>query len=301
MTRALLTIAHGTVDDLGDLPAFLTTIRRGHAPSAELVAEVRRRYIAIGGRSPLNDTCREVTRKLGARLGMRAVMATRMWEPLPEPVLAELASEGITDVLVIPLAQHSAPLYVDAVREAAAAVEAKGMPHLSITGPGNWGQEPKLTFAFAAALRKAIDEVPEGVRPQARVLFSAHSLPVAVLRRGDPYEREVRASAEAVTVAVGDAMLPHEVIFQSQGMGGGEWLGPDVRASIERLSLEGVKHLLFAPTGFLADHVEILYDLDIEARAWAEERGMAYSRTTSLNAGDGLIDALASVAHSAAS
>ncbi len=296
---AVLTIAHGTVDDLGDLPAFLAAIRRGHPAPPDLVAEVRRRYDAIGGRSPRNDICRELTTKLGARLGVRAAFAARLWEPKAERVLAELGEDAgelpVTRVLVVPLAQHSAPIYVDAVRSAARGRKQKGEPAPDIVGPGNWGQQPELTAAFAASLGRAIEAVPDAVRPKTRVLFSAHSLPLAVLRAGDPYEREVRASAAAVAAAVGPSMLPHGVIFQSQGMSGGEWLGPDVRPALERLAADGVKHVLFAPIGFLADHVEILYDLDIEARAWAEALGMGYSRTESLNASDALVDALAAV------
>ncbi len=291
---ALLTIAHGTVDSLDDLPAFLTVIRRGHAAPPPLVAEVRRRYEAIGGRSPLNDVCREVTRKVGERLGLRAAFAARLWAPKPDAVLAELAAEGVERVVVLPLAQHSAPLYVDAVRRAADARSASGAPPMEIVGPGNWGQAPELTQAFADSLAGALELLPDPAR--SRVLFTAHSLPLAVVRGGDPYEREVRASAEAVARAVGGAMPRHEVVFQSQGMGGGEWLGPDVQGSLARLAEDGVKHALFAPIGFLADHVEVLYDLDIEARGWAEARGLSYSRMASLNASDALVDALVAVA-----
>jgi len=293
---AVITIAHGTVDDLDDLPAFLEVIRRGHAAPADLVAEVRRRYEAIGGRSPLNDICREVTRRVGERLRTRAAFAGRLWPPTPDDVLAELAREGITRVVVLPLAQHSAALYVDAVRSAATARAERGESEVHVVGPGNWGQEPKLTEAFAASLAKALSRVPDSERSATRVVFSAHSLPLAVLRGGDPYEREVRESAAAVVGALGASMVPHEVIFQSQGMGGGEWLGPDVRTTLDRVANEGVKRVVFAPTGFLADHVEILYDLDIEARAWALERGMAYARTESLNATDAMIDVLEGVA-----
>jgi ferrochelatase len=296
MTTALLTISHGTVEQLDDLPAFLTAIRRGQAAPPELVAEVRRRYEAIGGRSPLNDICREVTRKLGERLGIRAAFAGRLWDPKPEQLLAELAEEGVTRVVVLPLAQHSAPIYVESVRVAARALAAKGATMMDVVGPGNWGQEATLIAAFAASLSRAIEAVPEPRRAKTRVILSAHSLPIAVVRAGDSYEAEVRASAAAVASAVGARMLPHEVIFQSQGMSGGEWLGPDVRATLDRLAAEGVEHVLFAPIGFLADHVEVLYDLDLEARAWAEERGLGYARTESLNASDGLIATLESVA-----
>jgi protoporphyrin/coproporphyrin ferrochelatase len=296
MPSAVITIGHGTVERLEDLPAFLTVIRRGHAAPPELVAEVTRRYEAIGGRSPLNDICHDLTRRVGERLGMRAMFVGRLWGPKPEAALAELAKEGVTRVVVLPLAQHSAPLYVEAVCAAARARTEQGDPVMEVVGPGNWGQEAALTQAFAESLTRAIALVPDAVRPHARVVMSAHSLPLAILRGGDPYEREVRASAESVARAVGASMLPHEVIFQSQGMSGGEWLGPDVRATLDRLKGEGVKHVLFAPIGFLADHVEVLYDLDIEARTWADERAIAYSRMASLNASEGLVSALEALA-----
>lgn len=296
----LLVIAHGTVDSLEDLPPFLAAIRRGHAAPPELICEVRRRYEAIGGRSPLNDICREVTRKLGGRLGVPAVFAARMWDPKPEQALEELARRGVTRVMVVPLAQHSGALYVETVRAAARARVERGAPEVLVVGPANWGQEPKLTLAFAASLARAIARVPQESRAAARVLFTAHSLPISILRGGDPYEREVRASAASVAALLSTAagpgpVLPHEVIFQSQGLSGGEWLGPDVESTLSRLAHEGVKHVVLAPIGFLADHVEILYDLDIEARAWASARGMGYTRMESLNAGDGFIDALVAV------
>jgi ferrochelatase len=293
---AILTIGHGTVDDLDDLPAFLAMIRRGHPAPPALVAEVRRRYEAIGGSSPLTEICREVTRKLGELFALPAAYAARLWTPLPEVALADLAADGVDRVVVLPLAQHSAPIYVEAVRRAARARSDAGAAPMDVVGPGNWGREPKLTQAFAASLHGALTPLPESVRPATCVLFTAHSLPVAVIRGGDPYEHEVRASAGAVATALGAGMPRSEVVFQSQGMGGGEWLGPDVATTIERLASEGVKHVVFAPIGFLADHVEVLYDLDIEARGWAEARGMSYSRTASLNASDALVAAVAAVA-----
>jgi ferrochelatase len=293
---AVLTIAHGTVEDLDDLPTFLTAIRRGHAAPPDLVAEVRRRYEAIGGQSPLTAICRDVTRKLGERLGRRAVFAARLWDPKPEAAVADLARDGVRRVVVLPLAQHSAALYVDAVKAAARSRADQGDASIEVVGPGNWGQEPKLTKAFAAVLSRALDGVTDATHT--RVLFTAHSLPLAVIRSGDPYEQEVRTSAASVAAAIGSRLPHHEVVFQSQGMSGGDWLGPDVKSTLGRLATEGVKHVVFAPIGFLADHVEVLYDLDIEARAWAEEHGMTYARMASLNASSGLIDALEVVARS---
>jgi ferrochelatase len=226
---------------------------------------------------------------------MRAAFCARLWKPLPEVVLGDLAAAGAGRVVVVPLAQHSAPLYVDAVRRAVRARSDAGAAPIEVVGPGNWGQQPELTQAFVASLTRALVGL-DVARTDVRVLFTAHSLPIAVVRGGDPYEREVRASAAAVVEAMGARMPPHEVVFQSQGMGGGEWLGPDVRTSLERLARQGVREVVFAPIGFLADHVEVLYDLDIEARGWAEELGMSYRRIDSLNASDALIDALSAVA-----
>ncbi len=293
---AVVLVAHGTVESLDDLPEFLRNIRRGHAPSPDLVAEIRRRYEAIGGRSPLNAINRDVARALEARLGLPVRLANRLWSPYPKDVLAELASRGVRRVVAVPLAQHSAAVYGAAMTAAAREVD----PTLEVVCAPNWGRTPELTGAFAGAVLDALARVPAAEADRTAVVLTAHSLPVSVLRAGDPYEREVRASAEDVVAAVrarGGAFSEHVVAFQSQGAEPGlEWLGPDLRSTLAELSGRGRRHVVLAPIGFLADHVEILYDLDIEATTWARELGMTAYRSASLNASSGLIDALASVA-----
>jgi ferrochelatase len=293
---AVLLVAHGTVEDLDDLPPFLTKIRRGHPAPPALVAEVRRRYEAIGGKSPLLTICREVATRLEARLGLPVRLAMRLWRPYPKEVLAELIDQGIERIVVLPLAQHSAPIYGETVVAAAKELAAEGRPSLAVVAANNWGQERALTSAFAAEVIRALDETPEAVRQKTLLLYTAHSLPLAIIRGGDPYEKEVRASALAIGKQLGSASPPSDVAFQSQGMGGGEWLGPDLPASLDAAKAAGHEHVLIAPIGFLADHVEVLYDLDIEAQTLAKERGMTLARTKSLNASDGLIDALEQVA-----
>ncbi len=292
---AVVLIAHGTVDAQRDLPEFLANIRHGHAAPAELVAEVTRRYEAIGGRSPLNDLNREIARKLEARLGQRVRLANRLFHPYPKDVVAKLVSDGVTRILSVPLAQHSAGVYRTAMESA---VEAVGASVELVCAP-NWGRVPELTAAFADSALEALARVPEGRADETALILTAHSLPLAVVKDGDPYETELRASAEAVALQVrarGGEISEHRVAFQSQGIGTAmPWLGPDLRSTFEELQKLGKKHLVIAPIGFLADHVEILYDLDIEAKAWAEELGTVLYRTTSLNATAGLIDALAAV------
>ncbi|MBX3221199.1 MAG: ferrochelatase [Labilithrix sp.] len=294
---AVLLVAHGTVESLDDLPRFLANIRRGHAAPPELVAEVRRRYEAIGGRSPLLDITREVARRLEDELELPTRVAMRLFDPYPKDVLAELAADGIRRVVTIPLAQHSAAVYGSAVEAAAKEVD----PALEVVAAPNWGRTPELTRAFADSVVAALAKVPEGEAERTALVLTAHSLPLAVVRAGDRYADEFRASAEDVAAEVrarGGAFAEHVIAFQSQGIGTGvEWLGPDLRATLEDLSKRGLRHVVVAPVGFLADHVEILYDLDIEAKAWCEgELGIVLYRSASLNAGQGLVDALAAVA-----
>jgi ferrochelatase len=301
---AVLLIAHGTVEELDDLPEFLKNIRRGHAAPPELYAEVRRRYEAIGGRSPLNAINRDLAKGLENSLGVPVRTANRLFHPYPQSVLTDLAAEGATRIVVVPLAQHSAAVYGDAVKEAA---EKAGLD-LRIDAATNWGRMPELTEAFARSIVSALDLVPDGERDRTSLLLTAHSLPVSIIEAGDPYEDEVRASAEEIVARVREIapgrFVDHGVAFQSQGMSTGPggrpmaWLGPDLRGRLEALAARGRKEVVIAPVGFLADHVEILYDLDIEARSWAEELGITLRRAPSLNASDGLVDALATVARS---
>jgi protoporphyrin/coproporphyrin ferrochelatase len=298
---AVLLVAHGSVEALDELPEFLTNIRRGHAPPPELLAEVRRRYEAIGGQSPLNAINREVAQRLEERLGVPVRTANRLFRPYPKEVLEPLASGGARRILVVPLAQHSASIYGESVKQA---VRDAGLD-LGVVAAANWGRTRELTEAFAQSILRTLAEVPAGERDRTTLLMTAHSLPVSIIEAGDPYETELRASAEEVAARVRElapgTFVDHAVAFQSQGMPtvGGRpmaWLGPDLRARLDVLAARGRKEIVIAPIGFLADHVEILYDLDIEARGWADELGMTLRRTASLNASDGLVEALAVVA-----
>ena len=297
MSEAVLLVSHGTVDDLDDLAAFVTNVRRGHPPSAEVVAELRRRYEAIGGRSPLNAITAEVARKLGARLGVPVVRANRLWKPGVREVVAGLAAGGTRRVVLVPLAQHSAAVYAS---DARTAIDGLGV---ELASASNWGQEGKLADAFARRVVQALAGVADLARTS--VVVTAHSLPRAVVDAGDPYEREVRASAEAVMSRVRGAVgrdVHALVAFQSQGMSAGPggrpvpWLGPDLAATLDAVRGRGDASVVFAPIGFLADHVEVLYDLDIEAKAMAAGRGLSFARAPSLDADDDLVDVLADVA-----
>lgn len=300
MKRAIVLVAHGTVEKLDDMPEFLANIRHGRPAPPELVREVTRRYEAIGGRSPLLDVTHDVAKKLEQELAVPVRVAMRLFRPYVKDVLTGLAKEGFTHVLVLPLAQHSAHVYGEHAKKTAADARLT----LAVTVAPNWGREPLLTKAFATNVVEALDRVPADARSKTALVLSAHSLPLSVIEAGDPYERELRGSAEDVAAAVRalrpDGFAEHVVCFQSEGMsdasGRMKWLGPGLRATMEDLKTRGFRHLVLAPIGFLADHVEILYDLDIEAKAWAEELELVTYRSASLNADDGLVTALATIA-----
>jgi|HubBroStandDraft_1064217.scaffolds.fasta_scaffold09372_2 ferrochelatase len=296
MTDAVLLVSHGSVDDLDDLPAFVTNVRRGSAPRPEIVQELRRRYEAIGGTSPLNAIVADVARKLERGLGVTVAWANRLFRPYVHDVVLRLAQDGVTRIALVPLAQHSAHVYAEDARRA---VEGTG---ITLACAKNWGQDPGLCMAYASRIAGVLEPLAAGTS----IVMTAHSLPRSVIDAGDPYEREVRAAAEAVGGLLRSRFgrdEPFTVAFQSQAMTPPgpsaptvEWLGPDLQASLDDAARRGARRVVFAPIGFLADHVEILYDLDIEARHLAEARGLSYARVPSLNADGDLIDVLASLA-----
>jgi ferrochelatase len=284
-STALLVTAHGSPDSLDELPGFLANIRRGRPAPPPVVAEVRRRYEAIGGHSPLTAITHAQAEALGTRLGLPARVAMRLWRPYPGEVLAELATAGVERVISVPLAPYSVDVYHDAVAEAVAA-QGRG---LSLVRIAPWNTAPALVRAFAEEIERALDAVQ--THGPVALVFTAHSLPQRVVEAGDPYATLVEATAQAVG-AVLSRPVPQRLAYQSQGMSAEAWLGPDLPSTLEALRAEGFAHVVVAPIGFVSDHVEILYDLDQEAQAQARALGLGLSRPRTLNVAPGLIDAL---------
>ncbi len=293
-TEEVLLLGHGTVENLDDLPAFLSKIRHGRPSQPALVAELRRRYEAIGG-SPLLAISNELAKEVEARVGARVRVAMRFWHPFAKDVLGEIARSGCRSLAVVPLAPYSGHVYAAEMTRVAGEIAEAGLTPPALRCAPNWGTEPLLVDAFASELAGVLDRLPESRRAAAHVLFTAHSLPLAVVERGDPYPDHVRATAEAVALRAG-IQNPWRVVYQSQGMAADPWLGPDVGASLLDVARQKATDVVFCPIGFLSDHIEILYDLDIEAKARAKEAGLSYARTASLNASAKLAQAIAAVA-----
>jgi protoporphyrin/coproporphyrin ferrochelatase len=282
--KSVLLMAHGTPESLDQMPEYLARVRGGRPPSPELVEEMTRNYAAIGGRSPLTDITRAQAEALQARLGAGTpvVFGMRHWRPFIADAVAEVVARGATEIVGVPLAPQFSTVtvakYGDALRAAAPA----GVPVRCVE---SWHDHPGLIAAFAEKLRAARPAAEEAV------LFTAHALPVRLIESGDPYEREVRATAAAVARAAG--LAGHEMAFQSAGRTPEPWIGPTVEEALRALHARGVRSVTAAPIGFVSDHTEVLFDLDIQAAREAARLGLAFRRTESLNTSPTFIDALA--------
>jgi protoporphyrin/coproporphyrin ferrochelatase len=291
MKTAVLLVSHGTVDRIEDLPAFLDNIRRRPTPPA-IVEEVTRRFERIGG-SPLTKITAAQADALAARLGVPVRIAARMWKPYADSAVADLAQLGVERIVSLPLAPQSVQIYHPLVLEAA-----KAHVGMEVRCAPPWGLTPELADAFVESIDEALARFPQDERARAAVVFSAHSLPRRVIEAGDLYEQQFRALATAVAARLAQQHPnPTRVAFQSQGMDGGSWLGPDLPETFAELAGTGSTSVLVAPIGFVADHVETLYDLDVEAPELARRAGLTrFERAPAMNTRPRFIDALEAVA-----
>ena len=269
----VLLMAHGTPSSLDEMPEYLTLVRGGRAPSEELVHEMRGNYGAIGGRSPLTDITQAQAAALRARLGAAIPVAVGMrnWKPFIQEALAELAAAGVTRVIGIPMAPQFSTLSVQKYRDAATAALPAGMQFDAVDP---FHTHPLLIEAFAERVRAAQP------KPDELVIFTAHALPVRVIDGGDRYADEVAATARAVAAAAGVAKF--EQAFQSAGRTAEPWIGPELAKLIDDASVNTRKFLV-VPIGFVCDHTEILFDIDVQAAQVAREFSTTLRRTESLN------------------
>ena len=296
---AILLIGHGSVSRAEDIPAFVSAIRRGRPTPQAIVDEVTHRWNAIGG-SPLQSIIEAEARALSTRLSVPVGVASRLWAPYAKDVVPELARAGATRIVSLPLAPYSAKIYNDVTREACAAA---GLACLDVPA---WGTHPALVEAFAETIDETRRSLASEANDDIHYVLTAHSLPMRVVAMGDTYETEIRETAAAVTKRLALPAGRVHVAFQSQGMDGGDWLGPDLKTTFASIAgagegaeegaakgkKKGEKHVIVCAIGFLADHTEVLYDLDVEAKAMVEERGMRYHRAPSLNTRPRFLDAL---------
>lgn len=294
--NGVLVLAYGTPRDLDDVERYYTHIRGGRRPSPEYLEELRGRYAAIGGRSPLHEITEAQVRGIGEALERANPGRYRMYlgmkhaEPFIEDAVRQMRRDGIEAATGIVLAPHYSRLsvgtYFDRARKAA-----DDGPRLDLIE--HWHDHPGFIEFAAGQVRKALQKFPEQGREGVRVLFSAHSLPERILREGDPYQDQLHETGDRVAARLG---LRHWLYgWQSAGRTDEAWLGPDIRERIKDLRREGVAHILLCPIGFVSDHLEVLYDVDIEAQALARDLDVHLVRTESPNADPAFTGVLADV------
>ena len=283
-------MAHGTPASLDDMPEYLRLVRGGRPPTPELVAEMRSNYAAIGGRSPLTDITLAQAAALRARLGGTVPVAVgmRTWQPFIKDALGDLHGQGVERVLGIPLAPQFSTLSVQKYVDAALAALPPGLAFDSIR---SFHLHPLLLDAFVERVRAA------DPHPDETVVFTAHSLPARVIAAGDGYADEVAATARAVADRAG--ITRFEIAYQSAGRTPEPWIGPELGELVTRLTASGSRRFLVVPVGFVCDHTEILFDIDVQAAAIARERGAVLRRTESLNTSPAFIALLEDLVHRA--
>jgi ferrochelatase len=309
--QAVLLLAHGTPETVEQVPEYLRNVVSGRPIPPSVVEEIQHRYALIG-RSPLTDLTREQGLLAEAELAaagspVRVYVGMRNWRPYIADVVSQMRADGVEEAAVLCMAPQNSRTSVG-LYERAARAEAGAM---AIDFTRGWARHPLLIEAFAERLRPALGKLSAETGEPAPVLFTAHSVPTRTVepptaeskalprlwpgQDADPYAEEARATAELVAARVPE--IPRwEFAFQSQGASGGPWLGPTVEETLDRLAAEGVTRLVLQPIGFLCDHVEILYDVDILFRSYASRLGIRLERPESLNGSVLLAQAVADLA-----
>jgi ferrochelatase len=287
-------MAYGTPKSLDDVEAYYTDIRRGKPPPQDLLEELTERYRAIGGRSPLLDITLEQTRGLERHLGdVAAFLGQKHAAPFVADAVADMEHAGITRAVGLVLAPHYSAMSVgDYERRARVAAEDVGWAG-ELTMVDSWHLEPGYIDYLARRVEEAVEVVAEGDRSRTTVVFTAHSLPAGIVRDGDPYADQLEETARAVASETGIARWT--IGWQSAGRTSDPWLGPDLLEVLQALAREGERAAIVCPCGFVSDHLEVLYDVDIEAKALADELGVHLIRTRSPNADPAFLETLAGV------
>ena len=299
-SSAVLLLAYGGPASLDDVPAYVRHIRGGRETPQHLIDEVTQRYRLIGGHSPLLATTRRVAAKLNDRMGRATYVGMRHWHPFIDETVAEMAADGVTHAHVICMAPHYSELSIGAYRASLdkalrALPVASGKGPFAVTFVESWNEQPEYLDGVSNNVRQALRRFPKEVQPSVRVVFTAHSLPVSILERGDPYDDQLNTTARLLAERLGLAAGQWSFCYQSASRTGSPWLGPQIEDVTTELAARGERHLVVAPIGFVADHVETLYDLDIALQARARELGVRIERAPMLNDDDALIAALTSL------
>ena len=293
-------MAHGAPESTDDIPEYLKTIRGGKESSPETIEIIRDRYEQIGGKSPLREITAELADQLEKFLNQqgsqfKVYVGMRNWSPYISDEVKQMKEDGIEKVIALCLAPQfstwSTKLYFDAFKKA---LKSCGDEKMDVHFIGSWANHPLLIDVFAEKYQEALKKLDSENSESIYTIFTAHSIPSQSIELGDPYDQEFNKTVQLLV----DRVKPSHwyQAYQSQGMIPVPWLGPTVESVLDKISRLGSKTVLIVPVGFVCDHVEILFDIDIEFKKYAEDRKLKLYRTESLNVSPTYIEALASIA-----
>src|SRR6267378_5466030 len=291
---AVLLMAYGSPNSLDEVGEYLRQVRGGRSPTPEVVERLRERYRQVGGQTPLLKITLAQAKALGEKLQASGLdsnvyVGMKHWHPFIEDVVEKIVSDGVPRIIGLALAPHYSKLsiggYADAVKRGLARTQ-RAIPFTIVEG---WHDQQSLITALSRRVHNGLEKFNDP--SNAVVLFTAHSLPKKFVQDDDPYWRQLQETSQLVATRSG--IKSWDFAFQSAGQGVDSWMGPNIREKIAELSGKGFRELLVCPVGFVSDHLEILYDLDIEAKTFAAALGLRLDRTASLNDDPEFIDAIA--------
>jgi len=296
-------MAMGGPDSLEAVGPYLNDVRGGRPTPPELVQEITERYRATGGKSPVLAITKEAARRLEALLNatgtarFKVYVGLRHWHPYIRETYQEIVKDGVRRLVGVCMAPQNSQLSVGAYARKVSEAQAESGAAVRFTYVPNWHTRPTLIRGIVANIREALQKFPPDARERVALIFTAHSLPERILAAGDPYPGQVRQTVEAVLAELGplSSGATWRFAYQSQGRSEEQWLGPTVEATLDELHGLGFRHVLMAPIGFVSDHLEVLYDIDIEFKKRASEQGMWLERIAMLNATPPLIETLLDV------
>jgi ferrochelatase len=286
MNTAVVLMAYGSPSEIDDIPAYLADIREGKPVSEHAVAELKERYRRIGGRSPLDELTEAQRVALEREVGLPVYVGMKHWRPRISEAVAAALARGAERLVGLVLAPHYSRLSIAGYRSR---LEAALVDRAELVFVESWHDHEPVLDVLAVRVRGM----------DAHVVFTAHSLPERILRDGDPYRDQLLETSRLVAERAG--LDSWSFAFQSASATGEPWLGPDILEELDRLHAAGVHKVLVCPVGFVSDHLEILWDLDVQARERAAELGLELERIESLNADPAFVRALASVVRNALS
>jgi ferrochelatase len=283
--KAVLILAYGTPTSVERMRCYLSDIRGGRPMSDEFVDEFKHRYTIIGG-SPLTALTYDQVKRVGDELKRRGYnipvyLGMRHWSPWIKDAVGQMYLHSVDEAVALVMAPHFSKMSIGKYWNKIEEAQQMHGTNINFSFVDSWYKQPKFLQALENHVRAGLEKFPADVRDQVKIVFTAHSLPERLKKMGDPYDDELKDNARLVAERLGD--IDWMFSYQSAAETGEPWLGPQIEDVVVDLAKQGYKYMLVAPIGFVCDHVEILFDIDVEAKQIADEHGIQLERIESMN------------------